>query len=140
STITLKAPTAGDHCADAGFSQASHVGQALMNGPTIIDSDYWIVDGQYGTEFSKGSYGIKFTWTSGNTVDALYCRSGCDHSTFRYIEIQGSNYTNSYCDEGMLVTGYNHSPGATSNVLVEHAYGYQSSNIFKFNSASNVTL
>lgn len=139
STISVKAPTASDHCTDTGFNSSTHVGQALIQGSNIFDSDYWIIDGQYGTEFSKGSYGIKFQWTSGNTQDAVYCRNGCDHSTFRYIEIQGSNYTNSYCDEGFKVDGYNHSPN-TSNILLQYFYGYQSSNIVKINSTSNVTV
>lgn len=137
--ITIKSPTAGDHCSNTGFNQTNHVGQAVFNGSTIVDSDYWIIDGSYGTEFSKGSYGIKFKW-NGGSVDALYCRNGCGNSTFRYIEIQGSNYTNSYCDEGMLVNGYNHPGSPTSNILVDHAYSYQSGNNFKFNSADNVIL
>ena len=138
--ITIKSPTTGEHCSDTGFNQANHVGQAVFNGPTIVDSDYWVIDGQYGTEYAKGSYGIKFKWTSGNSVDALYCRNGCGNSTFRYIEIQGSNYANSYCDEGMLVNGYNHPNSPTSNILVDHAYSYQSGNNFKINSAKNVTI
>jgi len=137
--ITIKSPTAGEHCSDTGFSATAHVGQAVFNGSTIIDSDFWIIDGQYGTEFSKGSYGIKFKWGGGN-ADSLYCRNGCGDSTFRYIEIQGSNYANSYCDEGMLVNGYNHPGSPTSNILIDRAYSYQSGNNFKINSARNVIL
>lgn len=138
STITIKSPTASDHCTETGFSNSTHVGQAVIQGSTFIDSDSWIINGQYGTPYSKGSYGIKFQYNGGG-VDAINCRSGCDSSTFKYVEIQGSNYANSFCDEGIGIFGYNRSP-ATSNVLLDHMYLYQSSNNVKFNSASNITL
>jgi hypothetical protein len=137
-TITVKSPTAADHCTDTGFNQSTHVGQALIQGSNFIDSDNWIINGQYGTPFVKGSYGIKFQWNGGN-VDSINCRTGCDSSTFQYMEIQGSNYANSYCDEGIGIFGYNRTPNP-SNILLDHLYAYQSSNNVKFNSSSNITL
>jgi hypothetical protein len=136
--ITIKAATSADHCTSTGF-QSSHIGQADLAGQLTVSSDYWIVDGQYGTPFSKGSYGIKIHWTS-NGQNEIQCDTGCNSSTFRYLEIQGSNAGSSCSgpnsDAGIQINGYNHSGGSTG-VTVDHDYFYQNNNAVKYNSTDN---
>src|SRR5437660_5234405 len=119
-SITIKSPTAADHCTDTGFVQGTHVGQADIAGGFFITSDRWVVDGQYGTEVpetGKGTYGIKVHWNGGNGSHRFNLNTGGSNSTFRYVETQGSNAADTGCDEAVKILGFNVSGGIT-DVLV----------------------
>jgi hypothetical protein len=49
STITIKAVTDADNCTSTGYSHATFYGQALLGSPVVIVSNYWILNGQYGS-------------------------------------------------------------------------------------------
>ena len=142
--ITLKSPTSADHCTDAGFSSSVHVGQAVWNGSVFISSDYWNIDGQYGTEIpgtGKGTYGLKVVNSdTSSTVFIFNCNGGCSNSTFRYIEIKGSN-AGTGCTA--YDTGWYLNPsaaGGKSAALIEHSYVYQTNMFLKVNTWSNLTI
>ena len=135
--ITFKAPTASDHCTDTGFSQATHVGQALMNKGMTVTSDNWVFDGQYGTEYSKGSYGFKIKDTTAAAF-IINCNGGCANSTFRFIEIEGDN-AKSACTGGDVGI-YPGANGGSDNAIIERNYIYRVNNHMKINGTSGVIV
>jgi hypothetical protein len=140
--ITIKSPTADDHCTDTGFASASHVGQADMAGRLFVQSDYWTLDGQYGNETpvtGKGTYGMRVRWSGGTQQMQIECSGGCSNTTFRYMELAGSGGADTGCDVGLRVLGYNQSPN-TNNFLAEHLYIYRSNNNVGFQFTNYATL
>lgn len=152
--ITVKSPTASDHCTNTGFVQGTHVGQANMQGQMFITSGHWTWDGQYGTlttnnewpvpVTSKGSFGMKITGNA-STDTWITCRAtgACANSTFRFMEIQGNNGAN--CPIGGGGNGdVGIYPGITNsgndNVLVEYDYIYQVNNAVKTNDMTGMTI
>jgi hypothetical protein len=134
--ITFKAPTASDHCTDTGFVEGTHVGQALMNGGMFVSTDWWVFDGQYGTEYSKGSYGFKIKDTVSSQI--LNCNTGCGNSTFRFIEIEGDN-AGSACSSGD-VGMYPGAGGGGNNSTFEYNYVYKVNNHMKINGVNGVLV
>jgi hypothetical protein len=140
--ITIQAPTVADHCTNTGFVQATHVGQADLAGSLFISSDYWKLDGQYGTEApgaGKGTFGIKIHWNGGTSQMPIAISGGGTGSTFRFLEVQGSNGADTGCDVGIRILGYNDTPN-TNSVLIEHNYIYRSNNIVGVQVSSNITV
>jgi len=135
--IIFKAPTAGDHCTDTGFAQATHVGQALMNRGMVVSSDNWVFDGQYGTEYSKGSYGFKIKDLTAAAF-IINCNGGCANSTFRFIEIEGDNARGS-CSGGDVGI-YPGANGGSDNATIERNYIYRVNNHMKINGTLNVVV
>jgi len=135
--IIFKAPTAGDHCTDTGFAQATHVGQALMNKGMVVSSDNWCLNGQYGTEYSKGSYGFKIKDLTAAAF-IINCNGGCANSTFRFIEIEGDNARGS-CSGGDVGI-YPGANGGSDNATIERNYIYRVNNHMKINGTLNVVV
>lgn len=141
-TITIKSPTDADNCTATGYVSATHKGQADMGGSMFISSDYWILNGQYGTETpvtGKGTYGMKVHWTGGTSEMEIACSGGCTGTTFKYMEIEGSNGADTGCDVGIRILGYNQTPD-THDVLLDHLYIYKSNNNVGFQIMNHVTL
>lgn len=137
--ITIKAPTAAVHCTDTGFVSATHVGQANFSGRNTYPTNFWTIDGSYGTPFSKGSYGIKQTWVPGTADGENACRSGgCSNITFLTIEQQGSGdcgSTGTNSDYGFFTASGNY-----SNITMDGVYGWQQNGIYHVNTTTNMTL
>ena len=139
SIITIKSPTASSHCTDTGFVQGTHVGQATITGVSIIDTDYWTFDGEYGTMLSKGSFGIKFAWAAAQTTSpALWCREGCQGTTIKNLEILGSNDPVNGCADSFFLQGYSRPAGMPASVTFDGLYVYGGST--KLNSASSILV
>ena len=143
STITIKANTVADHgqaCSPsvaAGWVEATHVGQAVFSDQISFTTDYWIIDGVYGTPFSKGSYGIKMN-PPVTTDWIMKGAGGMGNSTIRYVEIAGNQNCSGHTWDVGIFPGQ--TGGGGDNLVAEFNYIYQVGNHFKVNGSNNVII
>lgn len=93
--ITIKKATVADHFTATGWSDAMGDGQAIW-AKWIVTTDYWVFDGAgRDANWRTGAvakYGIKVTGGGANGHALTLGNgsgTGCDNSTFRYIDFVG---------------------------------------------------
>ena len=90
STITIKKATVADHGDNAGWNDAYGDGQAVFTGANVVNTHYWVFDGQVG-DYRNGiqSYGFKFDFNEGQ----MAVTNLGNYNTFRYIDFDGISTT-----------------------------------------------
>jgi hypothetical protein len=122
--IYIVKATADDHGTETGWSSTYGDGQALFTTSSdvntiYITTDYWIVDGQYRSDWDS-SYGFKFSTTvsTGSTIVKLVrLASGVDNVTTTYCEMQHRG--DGIADVGDDVFYYT---GSHSNIRIAYCY------------------
>jgi hypothetical protein len=139
STITIKKAIPSDHGADLGWNGTYGDGQAVFTGANVVNTNYWVFDGQVG-DYRSGvqSYGFKFDFNEGQ----MAVTNLGNFNTFRYIDFDGvsttgnrnytadtkglaayggSNWTLSHC---AIHGGESLIQGGGDNWVVEYSYLY----------------
>lgn len=121
SVITVKAPSAGDHCSDAGWN-GSLEGTAVFKGGVQFESDYWVFNGVHRDPGMRSGYGFKIENNNGSNApyNMVALGAGLDsthspnHVTVKYVELAGSSdVSDTYFDRGIWfsTTGEQGEPG-----------------------------
>lgn len=135
--ITVKAATVADHGTSTGWQDSYGVGTkpATFAYPIVINSDYWVFDGQVGSGNTLSSYGF-------NVAKPTSCNT--DPQSYWWIEDK-SNITERYigidaCGNSFNVQQVCFDTGQGSNRTIEHNLGNHCQNTIKLWNASNDTV
>lgn len=87
--IYVKKATASDHGTETGWSSAYGDGVANIGSGNTVGSDYWEIDGQYGS--LDGDFGFRFFQTGDGK--AITISIGVDHVDIIDCELEGPGYS-----------------------------------------------